>query len=59
MHWVWPNPNNSDHQDYYMFSRLVGDSHQPSFATVNGRGPHPDMFIFYSNLPLFFILGQL
>ncbi len=29
---------NSDHQDYYIFSR---DSCKPSFTTVTVRGPHP------------------
>ena len=36
--WVVPLPSNSDHQDYYMFSR---DPYKPSFATVTGRGDNP------------------
>ena len=35
MYLVWPPDSNSDHQDYYMFSR------ESSFATVTGRGPPP------------------
>ena len=36
--WVVPPPSNSDHQDYYIFSR---DPYKPSFATVTGRGDNP------------------
>ena len=34
--WVWPPPSNSDHQDYYIFSR--GFQPKPSFATGILRG---------------------
>ena len=36
--WVWPPPCNSDHQDYYIFSR---NPYKPSFTTVTVRGPYP------------------
>ena len=29
--WMWPPPSNSDHQDYYMFSRE--SQPKPSFTT--------------------------
>ena len=35
---VWPLPSNSDHQDYYIFSR---EPYKPLFATVTGKRPHP------------------
>ena len=38
--WVWPLPSNSDHQDYYS---LIRESQpKPLFATVTGKGPHPN-----------------
>ena len=38
--WVWPPHSNSDHQDYYIFSR--GSQTKPSFVpTVTVRGPYP------------------
>ena len=39
IYWVWPLPSNSDHQDYYIFSRESRT--KPLFATVIGKGPHP------------------
>ena len=37
IHWVWPRPSNSDHQDYYIFSRESRT--KPLFATgILGRG---------------------
>ena len=39
IYWVWPPHSNSDHQDYYIFSR--GSQPKPSFPTVTGRGPYP------------------
>ena len=39
INWVVPPPSNSDHQEYYMFSR---DPYKPSFATVTGRGDNPN-----------------
>ena len=39
--WVWTPPNNTDHQDYYMFTRIFRIFwKKPSFATVTKRGPH-------------------
>ena len=37
--WVCPPPSNSEHQDYFIFSR--GSQPKPSFATVTGREPQP------------------
>ena len=40
MPWMWPPHSNSDHQDYYIFSR--GSQPKPSFPTVTVRGPYPN-----------------
>ena len=39
MIWVVPLPSNSDHQDYYIFSRE--SQPKPSFATITGKGDNP------------------
>ena len=36
---MWPPHSDSDHQDYYIFSR--GSQPKPSFPTVTVRGPYP------------------
>ena len=43
--WVVPPPSNSDHQNYYIFSR--GSQSKPSFATVTVRGPHPRYYNYH------------
>ena len=47
IHWMWPPPSNSDHQDYYIFSRE--SLYKPSFTTVTGRGPYPSYTHFLNN----------
>ena len=47
-----PPPSNSDHQDYYIFSR---DPYKPSFATLTGRGDNP-IYIYIYTLPFDFLL---
>ena len=36
IHWNYPPPSNSDHQDYYIFNRE--SQPKPSFVTVTGWG---------------------
>ena len=38
IHWVVPLPSNSDHQDYYIFSR---ESLQTFISTITGKGDNP------------------
>ena len=51
--WVVPLPSNSDHQDYFMFSR--GFQAKPSFATITGKGDNPSFNTFF--IGTFWVFG--
>ena len=44
---VWPPPCNSDHQDYYLGSRIPINLH---FPPVTGRGPYPSDTLLGTNI---------
>ena len=49
MHWNYPSPSNSHHQDY---SR---NPYKPSFVTVTGWGGRPKIYIL--QMRFFFVVG--
>ncbi len=52
--WMWLPHSNSDHQDYYIFSRE--SKPKPSFTTgILGRGAHPSYNSVLGNLSLVFL----
>ena len=52
--WVVPLPSNSDHRDYFMFSResVYINHYKPSFATITGKGDNPKYNVLASKLPI-------